>query len=245
MKNIIYCAVLTFTFCLLFSCKKASLTQTGGNPVGIKIDSLTLKDSVAFNLNEQNAHIITNGSSGSSVFGNSQANRKIDSIIHQSYYYSGNKDSTLYYSKLNIFSEHINPIDSIYGLSVFFIKKFGNNQLIKGSGIQIPVNPSVLYPPGTFQYATDYQRENNQNGIAIEIATKAGTLYSYNPTLFGLKTTLTGDIQKNSSFQLINCKKLSNGSYLIEAKFSLNVFDKNEKSIKIENGYLRVIRFLY
>lgn len=245
MKNVIYSTTFfALIFCLLLSCKKSANEQIVAKPVIPGIDSLALKDSVRFTLNE-NTYTITNGSSGSMEFGNNVADRKIDSIVHSGYYYSGSKDSTQFYSKYDITRDQISRNDSIYGLSVIFIKKFGNGQLVKGPGIQMPANKSALYLLGNYPYATDFQRENNQDGAGIELLTKAGVWYSYNPTMYGLTTTLGADIQKNSKFELVKYKKLSNGSYLIEARFSLNLFDKNEKSVRLDNGYLRIIRFLY
>ncbi|MGY0038853.1 hypothetical protein [Pedobacter sp. NJ-S-72] len=46
----------------------------------------------------------------------------------------------------------------------------------------------------------------------------------------------------NSKFEIIRYVKLTNGSYLLEAKFNTIVFDREEKVKKnVENGYLRLI----
>jgi hypothetical protein len=52
--------------------------------------------------------------------------------------------------------------------------------------------------------------------------------------------TITQASENGSIFQIMTFKKLSNGNYLLEAKFNATLFDRNEKPVKIDNGYGRI-----
>ena len=130
-------------------------------------------------------------------------------------------------------------------LIIYFVKKYGKNQLINPiGGIMAPVTDTPLYLKGIQNYAIDYNRFNRQDGIALEVTNRTGTsseiLLTYiNASPFS-STTLKNDCQENSQFEIINVNKLPNGGRIIEAKFTANLFDKYERIKRLENGYLRI-----
>ena len=130
-------------------------------------------------------------------------------------------------------------------LIIYFVKKYGKNQLINPiGGIMAPLTDTPLYLKGIQHYAIDYDRFNSQDGIALQVTNRTGTsseiLFTYIDASPFSSTTLNNDCQQNSQFEIINASKLPNGGRIIEAKFTANLFDKNERLKRLENGYLRI-----
>lgn len=142
---------------------------------------------------------------------------------------------------------------TVGGLTVSFVKKFAKSQLTRAiiSGIVGPVSDTLLYyPKGEQQYAVDYDRFNSQNGVALEIITTSNSgvkdvLRTYSTEMVHLPARIKTNSEKDSKFEITNIHffpAIESGpnSHVLEAKFSAVLFDKNEKSHRLENGYLRI-----
>jgi hypothetical protein len=131
-------------------------------------------------------------------------------------------------------------------LKIRLVQKFAKNELTRNFlGIEAPVSDTILYyPKGNHPYAVDFSRFNTQNGVALEafVETANGrtwmSTYSDLPVL--LPTAITNDSQKDSKFEVINVYNVPGNGHVLEAKFSANFFDKDEKVQKLENGYIRI-----
>ncbi|MGI4803416.1 MAG: hypothetical protein ACRYFL_01495 [Janthinobacterium lividum] len=216
---------------ILFSCKKES-----SSVIEEKKESLSISDSCSFSINGKTYVYTGIGSSGE---GNRDANLKLDSITHDgSYIYSGDKDS-VYYSSVCRFYPPLLSNSQPSPVAFIFIKKFLKSQMVKNFGnLYVPnaTDNYNLYYLGEHPYATDYDRENSQNGVALEV----GNLSSYIPLWRRYPSSLKSDYQSNSKFEVTSYKKQTNGRYVLEAKFSVNLLDAEEKITRLESGYLRL-----
>ncbi|AKQ47318.1 hypothetical protein TH63_19390 [Rufibacter radiotolerans] len=170
---------------------------------------------------------------------------KLDSITHK-----GHPDSVLYSTLFSLGSPRREYLD------IRFIKKYGKNQMTKPDMFLMhPGNKSDLYAKGQHPYAVDYTRFNTQNGIAIEVWNPGYPyLTSHLPWSKNWLTTIGYDCQSNSSFEITRLQRLRNGNFLMEAKFSVNLYSYDasgntppgEKPIevatlhRIENGFIRL-----
>ena len=151
-------------------------------------------------------------------------------------YWYGEKDSTLY----DAFYKFRSEIEK-NNFQVSFSKKFGNNQLRKSFTFFIPMDNSALFIQGKQSFAVDLNMENTMDGVSIE-ANLSGLpeLSSYIPGFsILLRTSLDKTIQNNSTFEITKIQKLDDKQMLIEAKFELNLFDKDGKLYRLQKGFLR------
>ena len=136
-------------------------------------------------------------------------------------------------------------------LTIKFVKKFAKAQLTRtvAPGILGPVSDTLLYyTKGEYPYAVDFQRFNCQNGIVLEflgpVSGGVQRMSTYSKQAVSISTTITNESQKESKFEIINISFVPAyqgwwNCHLIEAKFSANVFDKDEKAHHVD-GYLRI-----
>lgn len=171
--------------------------------------------------------------------GNAGAN--LDSATRQ-----WNSDTSQYRNSFTLIkSEDENMNDNGY-LKISFIKKYGKNQLTKTwpIGILGPATEMELYAKGEYSYAMDYNRSNSGNGVAIDVLNRNDSsvehLLTYIYASAFSSTTIGPDSQKNSRFEILQMRSLADGTHLLEAKFTANVFNWDEKAKKLENGYLRI-----
>lgn len=225
-----WCGV--FALCLFAACKKDNPT-----PSEIKPDPLlTLGDSCSYQMDGK-SYSFTN-QNGFSIR-NSQTNVKLDSVVMGARYYSGDKDSVMFSRSYNFDARDFNA-----GISISFAKKYNKKEMEQSKlALLIPKNGMDLFLPGNYKYPIDYERENTQSGIAIELHTNE-SFSSYSKGSIARPTVITSESQRQSKFEIIRCVKLTNGNYLLEAKFNTVVFDGEETVKKnIENGYLRLILY--
>lgn len=153
-------------------------------------------------------------------------------------YWTGAKDSLQYFRTFSL------PIDGDLGgrITFSFIHNYPKNVLTKEYSMFYPANDiQQLFSTGDYNYAVDFQRESKQNGIAIEkYSHESGSLSSYIPVQIAQKSTLNSTIQAGSKFKITKFEKQIDGMYLLEATFEAILFDKEEKPVKIENGFVRL-----
>lgn len=222
-----------FALCLFAACKKDNTV-----PAELKPDPLlALGDSCSFQVEGKSYSLTSRNSMG---VRNAPANRnKLDSVVKGVKYYSGDKDSIAFSRNYAFFNGSAGSSFKIY-----FIKKYNKNEMEKNVwNTFLPKNTEELFQVGQYKYAVDYGKEDAMDGIAIGFS--AGqSFYSYSNAFPGRPTSITPESQQQSKFEIIRFVKLTNGSYLLEAKFNATVFDYDETVKKnIENGYLRLILY--
>jgi hypothetical protein len=228
-----FCGV--FALCLFAACKKDDSTTV---PEVSKPDPLTLlKDSCSF---EIDGNLYSFNSRGKWGWSNGQVNARLDSTVKGVEYYSGDKDSVMIGVMYGL-SGYYNS--NKYGnIEITFLKKYRKDEANKNwTNSLIYRNKEDLFQLGNYKFSSDYQRENTQNGIAISMNI-GGTFSTFSEYPLRRPTTITSASHLNSKFEIIRSVKLSNGAYLLEAKFNTTVFDGDEKIKKnVKNGYLRYI----
>lgn len=162
---------------------------------------------------------------------NLQPNSKVDSIIKNAYYISGDKDSIMYSETFSIYNDH-------QSINFTFIKKYNKNAMTT-TILRQPNDMKDFYEIGGRNYALDYERDNSQNGIAIDLSDQ-GFFKTYGSYSFRTPPTLSADAHKNSKFEIVSLKANKSGLYILEAKFNTTVFDDKKGSKSIDNGYLRI-----
>ena len=223
----------TFLFAVCFlSCKKENAKIVGQNPAP-QIDTAKLTDSCFFSIDGTASvfnSIVENGK------GNAAA--KLDTSTKQY-----DKDTIQYYISCKL----INSFSNSGELKIIFVKNFHKNQLPKdvGFGIMGPVSDTALYYPlGQHPYAVDYEGFNNQSGIVLNVFSPLVNpidhliTYMYRSPYLG--STLNNNCQSDSKFEVTYVYKMPNGGYVLEARFTANLFDRYEKVKRLENGYLRM-----
>lgn len=228
-KNLLWLSLALAFFC---ACKKDNPTI---EPPIEKTNLLSLiSDSAAYIIDGK---LITVNKVNSFGGFNLQPNSKIDSIVNHSKYISGDKDSIMFGQRYDI-----HDLDYHNDISVVFAKKFNKKNMNSNNSIwsNTPKNYLDMFYIGNYPYAVDLYNENTQDGVAIFVHNENQSYKTSGPDFFGQATTIKKDVQKNSKFEVIKLTKLKTGSYMLEAKFSATIFDREEKPKKIENGYLRL-----
>lgn len=221
--------------CILLSCKKTS-------PVESKlIPTQVAKDSISFSINGINYSFNNTNSIG---IRNSQINIKAfnDSIPGRDYAYKtagkfwyGNPDSTMYSSTFGMRSN----INQEAILEMYFNKKYKTTELFKSFQQMIPKNQSDIFKPGKQSFAIDFEKENTREGVVLLLYTKGISLSSTKPGFSIYLQSHKMDIQNNSSFEILKVEHIKDDRYLLEAIFSMNLFDKDEKLYRVEKGFMR------
>lgn len=221
---------IALSLLLFAACKKNSPLP---DPIVEKPDPLEFAGDSASYMIDGKLSIVNKVNSGGGL--NLQPNSKVDSIVNGNHYYiSGDKDSVLYGRRYDIHdSEYDNTI------SFFFLKKYHKNAM-EGNGFLRPKNVIDLYSVGKYNYTLDFNRDNSQNGIALEVGQQNSGYKTYGSDSFREPQVLKPDAQSQSTFEITNLKRLKSGGYILEAKFNAVIFDGDYKRRKIENGYVRL-----
>ncbi|RFZ95337.1 hypothetical protein D0C36_07350 [Mucilaginibacter conchicola] len=233
---------LLVIFSLLFaSCKKDKQNtspQTEPTRPDRGIEAVT--DSVSFTVNGvvYNANTVNTFN----TFGNGGVNQKLidpNAAPPKLYELSQDPDSVLYFKSNKISSDKLN-------FEVSFLKKYLKTDMVKAwAGLMYDV-PSTkemltLFDIGKHPYSEDFHREQNMNGIALQIYVDGGAYVSYCPLPMQTASKLEKGFQKGN-FEIISLVKNNKGGYNLEATFDAQLFkefDENDH-ITAEKGYLRL-----
>lgn len=198
-------------------------------------------DSSSFTINGKS---YSSGPSGSSSrgAGNKGTNMKLStkdgdwSISNGHHYWVGALDSVQFYK----FYE--NYLDNANGAITFsFIKNYKRTSLDKNGFLYAPKLATDVITLGDQNYALDFEREGKEEGIAISLSLNGQTLTSYSPLLIRIPSSLGRESQRDSKFKVLKIEEVKNTDLMrIEAVFEANLFDENEKPVKITDGFLRL-----
>ncbi len=228
--NLIYAVLLLSA---LTSCKKGANPQIStiqNKPIEIA----AVRDSVSYTIDGKT---YTAGGMGLNNVssGGEDANRKLvypDSTKKYEYSLVGNADSVMYFQKNTIFSNSAS-------INVFFLKKYIRQQ--QGLYWMPGLNGILkLFTVGKYSLAEDFEWQNSQNGIAIDVLANNKGYSSYN-AYNGINTVvIPPGFQKSSTFEIISFTQATSGGYNLEAKFTAAVFDATGNGKQLTNGYLRL-----
>jgi len=224
---------------VIFSCKKDGGETVEPGPDAGEIQQVD--DSLSFNIGSAKYVLVRSNSRG---IGNRQINlkpfndkipgREAAAITAGKHYY-GEIDSTLYCSYFGMTSNTGDRSSA----EIIFTKKFRLSEVRPFSINFIPTDQSQVIKVGKQSFATDFSKENTQDGIVLDLNINGNSLSSTVPGFSIALQSHMKDIQKNSSFEITKVEKVAGDIYMLEAKFTMNVFDEEEKLYRVENGYLR------
>lgn len=230
---------LIFSLLLLLavtSCKKEQIQQTSSNPAKPTVIA-AVRDSISYTIDGQTYTV--GGDNGYSSQGIEDANRKLiypDSTKKYAYSLIGKGDSIMFFQKNTYFSKNAN-------INIFFLKKFAKMNNVNGNPYPGINDVLSIFTVGKHALAEDFEWQNSQNGIAIDISANNKGYSSYN-SYNGISTiVIPPGFQKNSSFEILNFNQATLGGNNLEAKFTAVVFDANGVQKKVDNGYLRIHLF--
>ena len=224
---------------LIFSCKKDDVEVIEPDPDKGEIQQVN--DSLSFNIGSEKYVLVRSNSRG---IGNRQINlkpfndkipgREAAAFTAGKYYY-GEIDSTLYCSYFGM----VTNTDDRSSAELIFTKKFSLREVHPFSILLIPKDQSQVIKVGKQSFATDFSKENTKDGIVLNLYINGNSLTSTVPGFSIAMQSQMKDIQKDSSFEITKVEKVEGDIYMLEAKFTMNVFDEEEKLYRVENGYLR------
>ena len=226
-----------FLLASIVSCKKDN-TETTPKPLPT-VDIAKLTDSVSYTLDgvTYTCNVLSGEGGGNRGANLDTANGGFKWDV-----------DTVQYEKNYTYSVSSNFMNGNGGrIKIRFIKKFAKAQLTRtvAPGIFGPVSDTLLYKPkGKHSYAVDFERFNSQNGIALDIETRNGKMFTYSKEIALWPTTITNDSQKDSKFEITNIYFIPDyqnywDCHLLEATFSCFVYDRNEQP-HLVNGYIRI-----
>lgn len=226
-----YSLILVLTMALLASCKKERSTSQPEEPKKVDVMEMAT-DSAAFVIDGKK-YVLNRSHSGTNI--NTDANRKIDSVVNGNQYYISGPKNLVYFGREFFFSSDKENIT----LSLGFYKVYNKLDVKKEGALYYPIDRDGFFESGEWKFAVDHERENATDGVTLSIG---GYGNSFSSELMGRPTTIIPDKFKNAKFEITNFKKLKNGAYLLEAKFAKAVvFDEHEQPKTIDEGYVRLI----
>ena len=153
-------------------------------------------------------------------------------------------DSLLYSTEVRFYSFKDNISDNAY-FQLRFTKKYGKNQLAPKIGTMLaPATDIDLYGMGPHKFAVEFERFNNDEGVVLTMDKWTGSSFERLSTNSNASvswpTTINPQSHNDSEFEIVKVQPLPYGydGYIIEARFSANVFDKQEQGKRVE-GYVR------
>ncbi|QXV67082.1 hypothetical protein INP83_08375 [Mucilaginibacter sp. 21P] len=224
------------------SCKKSDTVTP--SKTDLAVGESTIQDSVSFTLNGKSYINLLNPTSYTfNEFGNKGTNLKPTTTPGEFYigrgntYWVGSPDSVQYYSAYEAVLQNKAGV-----IKFSFIRNNNKLDVVKMGSFYLPKTNEDFYKVGDYQYATDFEREGKEQGIAISF----GSLKSNTQSEIYDQPTLTAQDQKGSMFRIKKITELKGDqllygapSVMIEAIFEVNLFDKDKNSVKVTNGFLR------
>jgi hypothetical protein len=228
---------------LMISCSKEVTAPTPA-PTPVPIDSIYLfrkmRDSCSYTIDGQRY----DADYSSSGFRIGTAGANLDTINHN---WRWSADTTQFFVGYSISNIGLANAPNYTNMEIIFAENFNNRDLAvrKLPSIRVPTAAEQLkmYSLGNHPFALDYKRTNYQSGIAIAVIGANRTYwisyidaYAYGPT------SIPYNSQANAVFEVIRLQKLSDIDldYLLEARFSANVYGRGEEVKKVEKGYIRL-----
>ncbi|MHA6249506.1 hypothetical protein ACXYMU_16300 [Pontibacter sp. CAU 1760] len=225
--NIVVLVLSVLASGVFVSCEKHEMDDIQ-KPLDPQAYLASLKDSVAYTLDGKHYTCDTRYIFGR---GNLGANRDNTTGYYQA-------DTVMHYTEYG-FAKKQKDNSNNGNVSIYFIRKYAKNQMTPSATVPAMLQPKNIadhYKLGQYRYASDFLHDNRQNGVKISVSRVNG--YS-SEDLSTLPAVPAPNSQDNSTFAITRFEAVGDGSYLLEAKFTANVFDANQTPTRVENGYMR------
>jgi hypothetical protein len=230
--SLVHSKTLLFLFIsaavILVSCDKPELNGPKKD-IDPQAGLASLKDSASYTIDGKRYTCDVLEGFGSS---NDKANR--DSKTGQ-----WDADTVMYSSEKSLGKQRDEDISNDGAVKIKFIKKYAKTHLAPSTSVPAILQPKNIidhYRLGKYRYAMDYQIDNKQNGVLLSVWKRNGNGIE---DLKSLPITIAPNSQENSTFEITRFDSVGDGSYLLEAKFTANVYGSSQTPIRVEKGYLR------
>ena len=245
MKNLYFLLFLAIIL-VASSCKKDS--PVAPKNTGPRKVTEAVNDSVSFVVDGKFYANPSDYTPFSFAFGNKGTDLKLSSTPgdwflsgNNNMYWVGAADSVQYFSG---FKTLLN--NNSAGIEFSFIKNYRRANILYSGSFYVPNTYENFYALGDNKYAVDFGREGKEQGVAISLGTGGKSLTSFSQLWISDASTLTAESQQNSSFKITKIEAVKGtNNIIIEATFEANLFDKDEKPVKITNGFLRFTTLKY
>jgi hypothetical protein len=118
---------------------------------------------------------------------------------------------------------------------IAFSQGFHKNDMSKYGTFYYPVDTRNMLKKGKTSFATDYESSEYTNGVSVSFDTYGRT----GTQEFAYQESLANYPQDDSVFEIINTEQIDKEHYFVEARFELNLYDKNLTKNRVTNGYIR------
>lgn len=120
-------------------------------------------------------------------------------------------------------------------LHIDFCQGMPKSNMTEYGSFYFPTDTRKMFKKGKLGFATDFQNENFKNGVSISFENFGRT----GKPEWSHGESPEGYTQDDSTFEIINTEQIDENSYFVEAKFELNLYDKERVKHRVTNGYLR------
>lgn len=200
-----------------------------------------LPDSVSFKVDGKTYTTDNKGAISSLGFGNSGINYRLSDTLAEWYSTAGNRYWIGAADSVQYTSMYKKQLDG-GNIGFTYIKNYRKSDTMK-DWMYLPKKDIGFYHLGKYNYALDFQRNNQQEGVAIEVRIDnvifSGT--SYTTKTLNQESTFSKIAQDDANFEILKIVDLKGTDFVrIEGKFEVNIFDSSEKKVlRITDGYFR------
>mgnify|MGYP001045943298 CR=1 FL=1 len=227
---------------LASSCKKKDIVAAP-EPPEVIAKSRFLPDSTSFTINGKRYTNALRDPAASRGYGNRGVNLQLSPTNGEwslsggaNNYWVGVVDSVQYSSESTTMLEQTRG-----AIIVSFIKKYKKEHAFKLGSMYCPRPGDKFYTLGDYPYAIDFERTGKDEGVAIKLSVNNEPLTSYSQLSINAKSKLTAESQNGSKFKILKIDEIKGTDFIVlEAAFEANLFDKNEKSVKVTDGFFRI-----
>ncbi len=131
-------------------------------------------------------------------------------------------------------NDYIRSLDRPFSIS--FSWGLHKKDMTNYGSFYFPNDTRNLLKKGKLGFASDYESTNSKDGVAISFGNYGRT---GKPRL-AYEESLANYPQDDSVFEIINTEQIDKESYFVEAKFELNLYDKDRTKHRVTKGYIRL-----
>lgn len=119
--------------------------------------------------------------------------------------------------------------------TISFSQGLHKNNMTKYGSFYFPNDTRNLLKKGKLSFASDYESTNFKDGVAISFGNYGRT----GKPEYAFEESLANYPQDDSVFEIINTEQIDKESFFVEAKFELNLYDKDRTKHRVTKGYIR------
>lgn len=233
-------------FLLINACKE---TEVVSEIIEEEAKTVLLRDSISFDLNGKHYGFTSEYQNGSIGYGNQGVNLRLSDTIATWYhaagnqYWIGDRDSVQYFS----YNKYASKNSDIH-MNFYFVKNNKKSKMLHVGPMYYPLKNELFYQVGDLNYAVDFGRKGQQEGIALSLLVNQidGGL-TYSDKGMNQVSVLTTESQLGSKFKIEKVEEIKETDFVwIEGTFESNLYNVHEeKTFRVTDGYFRLKVYKY